>query len=154
MNKTAVNIGVSQKYTLKATITPDEASKVIKWSSNDKSIATVNQDGVVTGKDIGTATITAKTWDGKKVTCKVTVKKAPKTIALDKETLTLKVNGSYTFTKTTPPNSATSYKWTSSDPDVVRVYSTGKIVAQKSGTAVITVTTHNGKTASCTVTVK
>ena len=154
LNKTAVNIGVSQKYTLTATVTPDEASKVIKWSSSDKDIATVNKDGVVTGKMTGTVTITAKTWDGKKVTCKVTVKKAPKTIALDKETLTLKVDGSYTFTKTTTPNSATSYKWTSSDPDVVRVYSTGKIVAQKSGTAVITVTTHNGKTASCTVTVK
>ena len=102
----------------------------------------------------GTVTITAKTWDGKKVSCKVTVKKAPKEITLDKETLTLNVNSNYTFTKTTTPNSATSYKWTSSNPDVVRVYSTGKIVAQKSGTSVITVTTHNGKTANCTVTVK
>ena len=154
LNKTAVNIGVSQKYTLTATVKPDEASKVIKWSSSDKDIATVNKDGVVTGKMTGTVTITAKTWDGKKVTCKVTVKKAPKTIALDKETLTLKVDGSYTFTKTTTPNSATSYKWESSNPDVVKVYSTGKIVSLQSGTAVITVTTHNGKTASCTVTVK
>lgn len=154
LNKTAVNIGVSQKYTLKATVTPDDASKEIKWSSSDKEIATVNKDGVVTGKMTGTVTITAKTWDGKKVSCKVTVKKAPKEITLDKETLTLNVNSNYTFTKTTTPNSATSYKWTSSNPDVVRVYSTGKIVAQKSGTSVITVTTHNGKTANCTVTVK
>ncbi|MBQ2444026.1 MAG: Ig-like domain-containing protein, partial [Clostridia bacterium] len=50
-------------------------------------------------------------------------------------------------------NSASSFKWTSSDPSVVRVYSTGKIVAQKAGTSVITVTTYNGKTASCEVTV-
>ena len=100
-----------------------------------------------------TVTITATTPNGLKATCKVNVKHAPESIALDKETLTLNVNSNYTFKKTLSANSASSFKWTSSDPEVVRVYSTGKIVAQKSGTAVITVTTYNGKTASCEVTV-
>ncbi|MBQ7522564.1 MAG: Ig-like domain-containing protein [Clostridia bacterium] len=154
LNKTAVNIGVGQKYTLTATVSPSDALQNVKWSTSDKKIATVDANGVVTGKKTGTVTITAKTDNGKKVTCKVNVKKAPESITLDKETLTLKVNSNYTFKKTISANSATSYKWTSSNPDVARVYSTGKIVAQKSGTTVITVTTYNGKTASCTVTVK
>ena len=64
------------------------------------------------------------------------------------------MNSSYTFTKTLSANSAASFKWTTSDPDVARVYSTGKIVAQNPGTTVITVTTYNGKTASCVVTVE
>ncbi len=154
LNKTAVNVGVGQKYTLKATILPSDVSQTVTWSTSNKKLATVDENGVVTAKKTGTVTITATTENGKTATCKVNVKKAPESITLDKETLTLNVNSSYTFKKTLSANSATSYKWTSSDPDVVRVYSTGKIVAQKSGTSVITVTTHNGMTASCTVTVK
>ncbi len=154
LNKTAINIGIDQKYHLQATVTPADALQNVTWRSSDKTIATVNKNGTVVGKKIGTVTITARTTDGKTTTCKVNVKKAPESITLDKETLTLNVNSNYTFKKTLSANSATSYKWTSSNPDVVRVYSTGKIVAQKSGTSVITVTTHNGKTASCEVTVK
>ena len=129
-------------------------SKKVDWTTSDETIATVDENGIVTGVGLGTAYITATSVNGVTAVCKVNVKKAPGSISLDKSELTLHVHSSYTFTKTLTSNSATSFKWTSSAPDVVRVYSTGKIVAQKSGTAVITVTTHNGKTASCTVTVK
>ncbi len=153
LNKTAVNIGIGQSYELKSTVAPSDAVKTVKWSSSDRKIATVDKHGVVTGKKRGTVTITATTPNGLTATCKVNVKHAPESITLDKETLTLNVNSSYTFKKILSENSASSFKWTSSDPSVVRVYSTGKIVAQKAGTSVITVTTYNGKTASCTVTV-
>ena len=154
LNKTAVNIGLEQEYALTATVTPATLSKKVDWTTSDETIATVDENGIVTGVGLGTAYITATSVNGVTAVCKVNVKKAPGSISLDKSELTLHVHSSYTFTKTLTSNSATSFKWTSSAPDVVRVYSTGKIVAQKSGTAVITVTTHNGKTASCTVTVK
>ena len=155
LNKTAVNIGVGQKYTLKATVAPSDALQNVKWSTSDKKLATVDANGVVTGKRTGTVTITAKTANGKTATCKVNVKKAPDSIALNKTTLSLKAKTTYTFTKTlSPTNCATSYKWESSNPEVVKVYSNGKIVTLKEGTATVTVTTHNGKTASCVVTVK
>ena len=153
LNKTAVNIGIGQNYALKATIAPSEAVKTVKWSSSDEKIATVDKHGMVTGKKVGTVTITATTPNGLTAVCKVNVKHAPQSITLDKETLKLNINSNYTFKKILSENSASSFKWTSSDPSVVRVYSTGKIVAQKAGTSVITVTTYNGKTASCTVTV-
>ena len=154
INKTAVNIGVGQNYSLSTELTPSNAVTYCSWSSSDKSIATVNSSGQITGKKIGTATITVKTSNGKTVSCKVNVKKAPTGISFDTTELSLNVDEEYTLVKTlSPANSATSYKWKSSNVKVATINSSGKIVAKGKGTAVITVTTYNGKTASCTVNV-
>ena len=155
LNKTAINVGVGQKYTLTAELTPTDSATYCMWSSDDTEIAEVNSNGVVTGKAAGTANITVKTTNGKTATCKVTVKKAPTAIELDKTSLSMKVKETYTLVKTlTPTNSAASYIWSSSDTTVATVSSVGKVTAKKAGTAIITVTTHNGKTASCTVEVR
>ena len=154
LNKTAVNIGIGQNYTLTATVAPTDAIQKVTWSSSNEEIASVDANGVVTGKKLGTATITATTDNGLTAVCKINVKHAPESITLNRDTLSINALSTYTFTKTlTAKNSASSFKWTSSNPDVVKVYSTGKIVALQPGTATITVTTYNGKTASCEVTV-
>ncbi|MBQ6430752.1 MAG: Ig-like domain-containing protein [Oscillospiraceae bacterium] len=44
--------------------------------------------------------------------------------------------------------------WSSSDPDVAHVSSSGKVTGERAGTCEITATTANGKSASCTVKVK
>ena len=70
-------------------------------------------------------------------------------------TAKLSVGGTITLTKTlTPSNSATSFKWSSSNTSVATVDSTGKVKAVGKGTAVITVATFNGKKSTCTVTVE
>jgi uncharacterized protein YjdB len=60
LSQTNVNLKVGNTITLSATITPSNASNTgVTWSSSNESIATVDQNGLVTSKGIGSAIITA-----------------------------------------------------------------------------------------------
>ena len=60
---------------LNATLTPSDSKDVIKWTSDDEKVATVNSNGLVTAVGAGTCTITAAIAAGCQATCKVTVPK-------------------------------------------------------------------------------
>ena len=83
-----MNVGGTLKLTAK--VSPENATnKKVTWSSSNPSVATVDQNGTVTGKGEGKVTITVTTEDGKKqATYEVTVKSVYKMIltALKKET--------------------------------------------------------------------
>lgn len=69
---TSVEVGRTMQ--LSAIVAPDNATdKTVIWSSSDQNIATVNENGLVTGVASGTATITAKAGE-QSATCTVTVK--------------------------------------------------------------------------------
>lgn len=74
LNKLSATITVGKTITLKATVTGKKGT--VKWSSSRNSVAAVNSKGVVTGKQKGTATITARV-NGVKKTCRITVKSIP-----------------------------------------------------------------------------
>lgn len=76
-------------------------------------------------------------------------------VTLDKNTLTLEIGGTATLIATVAPENATdkSVTWESDKTNIATVDSTGKVTAISDGTAIITVKTANGKTATCTVTV-
>lgn len=70
----SLNVGDSKQ--LDVTASPSDATnKEIKWSSNDTKIATVDNNGVVTGKAKGSTTIKAVATDGsgKSTTIKISV---------------------------------------------------------------------------------
>ena len=74
LNKTSLTLNEGQTETLSATVTPDNANdKTVTWSSDDTSIATVDQTGHVTILSKGTTTITTTANDGSGVnaTCLV-----------------------------------------------------------------------------------
>ena len=76
LNTTSTNILLGGTKTLKATILPDNATmKSVTWKSSNPNVATVDENGVVTGVNAGTATITATAADGKGAyaECKVNV---------------------------------------------------------------------------------
>ena len=65
---------------LQASVTPEDATnKTLVYTSSDNTIASVKEDGTISGLKLGTADITVKAMDtGKEKTVKVTVKEAEK----------------------------------------------------------------------------
>lgn len=70
LNKTTTKIALNQKETIKVAGTTQK----VKWSSENKSIATVNSKGKITPKKVGTTKIVAKIGNTK-YKCKVKVVK-------------------------------------------------------------------------------
>lgn len=142
LNKTSYTLGLGKTYTLVAKVKTNAASNpTIKWTTSNAKIATVDQKGKVTGKALGTVTITAATTDGsgEKATAQIRVVKAVTSVTLNRTAVTTIVGKSFTLTATVRPSNAT-YKtvtWKSSDEKVAIVDSYGKVTALKEGTVTI-----------------
>ena len=157
LSRSSLALSVGEAYTLKSTVLPNDAkNKTCKWYTSRSSVAAVSSTGRVTARAVGTAVITAKTVNGKKATCKVTVSPAPTGVKISPTALTLGKGESYTLKGTVLPNEAKNKtcKWYTSRSSVAAVSSTGRVTARAVGTAVITAKTVNGKKATCKVTVK
>ncbi len=166
LNRTSVSLTKKgQTYQLKATASPSNATtKSVTWKSSNTRVVTVNSAGRLTAVGNGSATITATAKDGskKKVTCKVTVKiptvvKVSR-VSLNKNDLALTSKGqSYQLSASVAPSNAAnkSVKWTSGNPKVATVSSSGKVTAVANGNTTITATAADGsgKKDICAVTV-
>ena len=163
VSATELTEGETAKITV--TFTPSNVSdKSVTFSSSATDVASVDDQGNITAKSPGEATITVTTKDGgKTATVKVTVKAKPDDtiavtgVALDKDNLLLIEGDTDKLTATVQPADATNkgVKFNSSDSNVVTVDNEGNVTAVGVGTATITVTTDDGgKQATCAVTVE
>ena len=154
LDQPSMNLVKDETKALTATVKPDDATdKTVTWTSNNSSIASVDNYGIVTAHGGGTTTIVA-TCSGKTAYCNVTVTVPVSSITLNKTELSLKEGTSETLTATINPDDATdkSVTWTSSNSSIATVDNTGKVTAMTSGIAQITATSGS-KSAVCTVTV-
>jgi len=77
LSKTSLELEEGQSTTLKATVTPNNATdKTVTWKSYDEQIVTVSKSGKVTAKKVGTATVVARCGE-QEASCKVIVKEKP-----------------------------------------------------------------------------
>lgn len=74
LNYSKYSLTVGQSKTLTAAVYPESAKAAVTWYSSNNKVAAVSSAGKVTAKKAGTATITAKTSNGLKATCRITVK--------------------------------------------------------------------------------
>ena len=158
LNKTATVLYTGRTTTLKATLTPANATnKAVKWSSSNNGIATVTQSGVVKGVRAGVATITARALGGPVLaTCKVTVRQSVQSISMAKKATVYTGKKVALKVKVSPTNAYNkSVLWKSSNTKVALVSQTGIVTGVRKGIATITATAKDGskKTAKCVVTV-
>ena len=128
----------------------------VTYTSQDESICTVDENGVITGVHWGSTTVTVKTEDGGQtaiLNVEVTAK-VPFSVSLSEETLSLKVGQHHSLLVEVDAPVAVNknVKYSSDNPSVVTVDVNGKLVAQSVGKATITVTTVSGeRTDTCVV---
>lgn len=161
LNTKSETIKVGGSTTLKATVSPKEASnKAVTWGSNRTSVATVNVTGKVTAVAPGEAIITARAKDGsgKNTSCKVTVTAVAVTgVALTPQSATMAVGETASLAITISPANATNpaVSFSSSAPGTSSVDSQGVVTALASGKALITATAEDGgKKATASITVE
>lgn len=166
LDKTSAVLTVGDSLKLNIQTNPNKWTMTLSqsWSSSSNTVAAVDGNGNVTAKKEGSAVIKVtaqgKDTSGNTITetasCTVTVKGvvAAEKITLSKSNVTLEISETAQLTATISPNDAVdrTVAWKSSDSSVVSV-DDGFIEAKKDGSAVITASTSNGKTAKCTVTV-
>ncbi|TYP75694.1 Ig-like domain-containing protein [Paenibacillus methanolicus] len=156
-----LNIGDDLEFTLTATkggTTTDNIADAT-WTSSDASVASVDDEGIVTLTAAGTATITAS-YKGRKDTVKLTVASPYKELKIDGDSIReFKVGEAAvqlvaTATKTSggTENVEDDATWTTSSAGVVTVED-GKITPVAPGKATVTAT-HLGVSASVTVVVR
>ncbi|MCR5331859.1 MAG: Ig-like domain-containing protein, partial [Lachnospiraceae bacterium] len=135
---------------------PQEITYQPTWTSNDPSIAIVNQKGRITGLKAGTTTVIATAPDDPDVTGTVVVKVSnpvyASNVTFDNSELVMTIGESKNVIATfTPGNITESYTWSTDNPSVAVVDANGRITARQVGNATITLMTQSGKKGTCTV---
>lgn len=165
LSESSIELSPGQTRQLTATVTPDDATdKSVSWTSAVPSVATVDDNGLVTAVAAGASTITVTTRDGEyKASCSVIVKRLERhvqSVSLSMSSVGLTVGGSVIIGARVLPADAddTSVSWSAEPASVVKVEQdgfNGIVSATGPGEGKVTVTTRDGGfSASCKVTVE
>ena len=166
LSKYSVTIAAGYTETLIATVLPSAptpaTNQALVWSSDNPGAAAVSASGVVYAQpDVtGMANITVRTVEGNfSATCYVQV--IPGIVALNKNDMTISAGASEKLTATinppiNPPEAIDqAVTWTSSNPAVAAVTSSGLVMGQSKGAALITVAMNYGNSSAvCAVSVE
>lgn len=156
LNVQSKSLVKDNSYSLKIYNIQNSYKTTFKSSSN--SIASVDENGVITAVDFGTAIITVTVKDGFKtistLQCDVLVGPPAISVKLTKSEITLSVKRKTSLTAILKPNNTVEEaKYSSNDPDIATVSIGGRITARSVGVTYIFASINNGKYDMCKVTV-
>ena len=155
----SLSLFLGDDYTFSPTITDLGATTTLTWISSDTSVATVDENGVLTTTGLGTTIITCTAHNGVSAQCVVTVNPMlVSDITLNETEAELMVGEKLQLEATVMPENAIdkSVTWTSTNEAVAVVSESGLVTAVGSGTCQVKATANDGsgKTASCLITVE
>ena len=157
LDKTELTLNKGMKYSLTMTVTPATFTDEVSWKSTNVDVAAIAEDGTVTAKGAGQATIKVTVGEVS-ATCKVNVVQPVTSIYLNKTSLEMTALDTYQLQASVYPSEANNKEvsWESSDEKVATVDENGLVQAKEKGTAVITAKAKDGSevSRSCKVTVK
>lgn len=159
-NTSNVSVKVGSSISTSYSITPSNATnKGVTWRSSNSNVASVDGNGKVIGRSVGTATISVTSNDGGKtasysVHVYNNVAVTGVTITSNKSNVIVRAGATVGTSCSVAPSSATNngVTWSSSNSGVATVDGNGTVKGVSAGTANITVKTNDGgKTDSYTV---
>lgn len=153
LNNTSLELFEGKTGKLKATVRPSRYyNRAIFFSSDNPSIASVNEEGKITAVSAGQTVIRAKDASGMEATCTVTVK--PATMKLRKTEYSVKQHSRVSASwKIEPSGSKPVIRWESKDPSIATVDEKGRITGVYPGVTTITATMPGGQVSSLKITV-
>ena len=160
-----INLRVGAKQIFTYTVFPTGVSKdLIVWKSANPSVATIDSNGILTAKAVGSTRVIVMAKDGSAydianvivsdVPIIITNNQGPNSsgiqtlaILVDPIKATININERFTLTIETVPSNATdkTFKWSSSDSSIASVDSNGIVTGKAYGVAEILAQTEDGK---------
>ena len=132
---------------LTAVLTPEGAGGALYWESSQPSVAWVDAQGRVTGRDVGTAQITVYASGGASDACAVEVRRVPVTgVALLSRQMTLSVGDDAAIECDVLPENAsdTRLNYAAQPEGIVEIDSRGVLRGIREGEATVTVRSEDG----------
>ena len=158
-HKISWNVGKSGHFY--PTVGPEEATNTeVTYQSSNEDVATVDENGLLTAVAPGTCTIVCASAENenKYDTCTVTVKKPVAKVDVKSSVQYMNVGVKKTLGTTVTPADADNKKlvWSSTNPSIASVSSTGVVTAKKAGSCKIIAKAQDGsgKSDTCTIIVK
>ncbi|MCQ2959349.1 MAG: Ig-like domain-containing protein [Bacteroidales bacterium] len=138
LSKTNVTITINSTVELSAEVNEDATNKTVIWTSSNEDVATVDENGVITAKGVGSCTVKASAGTISK-TCVVTVAHIqPESLSLSSSSVTVDIDKSEKVIAEWTPKNATDtiITWTSENENIA-VVSNGVITGVAAGNTVV-----------------
>ena len=152
--KSSIEVDMGDTLTLDVIYSPADSFSPVAWSSSNKKVVTIDEDGVIEALKEGSATITAKTKNGRKDSIKIKVVDPykPTKVELDQEgTIILGLGEELQLNAILYPDTAeTELEW-DVNSSRCKVDEDGLVTTVRTGSATITVKTANGKRDSVSI---
>ena len=145
LDKTKLILNRGDRYTLKLSVEPEDFTDEVTWKSTNVNVATVDDDGVIYAKDIGSATIKVMVGE-QSVKCTINVVQPVVRIDLNKGSISLDALEQYQLMASIYPDNAYNkdLEWKSEDETIATVSETGLVKAAKKGKTKIVVKAKDG----------